>query len=230
MSEPYKAFADPIRTVMFIPKCLYCGKKETYWAKCMYQLSIIACNEHKAFADRDVKAWNHRNNRVKWIDYTTDILFKETDILIDRITVKRTSGDIEDDWILIKPDFYEMAPIKKHDGIWLIGVKKIDETIIKAIPVEDLKMSITEEKHGLVDDLIAKLDDGFYKKENLEYNQLSSAYIPAEENPNSIAPFDVPQLVFDNVYVEGHGIVRVIPQHKPILYKEDVGPTDPIHV
>ena len=43
-------------------------------------------------------------------------------------------------------------------------------SIKKYIPVKDLKISLTEDNHALVDDFIAKLNDGFYKKENLEYN------------------------------------------------------------
>jgi hypothetical protein len=228
MSNQCKTFADPIRTVMVRLACLYCGKKETYWAKCMYQCSILACDEHKEFADRDVKAWNHRNNYVRWSDYTNDPLFKETGILTNQIIVKRTNGEIENDWELMTPDYFEMASVTKCNEEWCIPVKKLDMSIKKYIPVKDLKISLTEDNHALVDDFIAKLNDGFYKKENLEYNQLFNAYTPTEENPKSITNLNTHQEVIDTVYVEGHGIVRAfIPEHQPIVYNGDIDSTDP---
>jgi len=180
MSRPT---AYPIRLVMFRPLCLYCGKPETYSATCDYQLGILACEEHKAWADNDSKAWLDRNRRVRAKDYIREPLFQETHILYIDVKVKRTGGTIDLEGWRIEDG--ENAYIQHIENIWAIPVRnnKIDR--FKYIPLEDLKMSLPEDKHPLVDALDARLETGLYSAERLEYEKLYNASHEApKEDPN----------------------------------------------
>jgi hypothetical protein len=159
---------------MFRPICSYCGKNEEFYANCAYQLSILACSkaEHQQWADRDAKAWLHRNGSVKPKHYRHDPLFQQTDLLSTDIAVMRSSGEIElDGWTIIEPSFDQAALIRFSEGRWLVPVIKHEEDIQKYIPVEELKMSLTEEKHLLVDAFEARLKAGFYRTEAEAYEE-----------------------------------------------------------
>lgn len=182
MSRPT---AYPIRLVMFRPLCLYCGKPETYTATCNYQLGILACEEHKAWADNDSKAWLDMNGCVRAEDYTQEPLFQETDILHTDVKVKRKGGTIDEQgWKIEHPRHGNYAYIKNIENIWAIPVTKNDDNLYKYIPLEDLKMSLPEDKHALVDALNAKLSSGLYSAERLEYDKL---YSPLHKEPKEEA-------------------------------------------
>lgn len=173
MSRPT---AYPIRLVMFQPLCLYCKKPETYSATCDYQLAILACEEHKAWADNDSKAWLDRNRRVRAEDYIREPLFQETDILHIDIKVKRKGGTIDEQgWRIERPRYGNDAYIQNIENIWAIPVTNNKNDLRKYIPLEDLKMSLPEDKHALVDALDARLEMGLYSAERLEYEKLYNA-------------------------------------------------------
>ena len=173
MSRPT---AYPIRLVMFRPLCLYCGKPETYSATCDYKLSILACEEHKAWADNDSKAWLDRNGYVRVEDYIQEPLFQETDILRIDVKVKRKGGTIDEEgWTIQRPTYGNYAYIKNIENTWAVPVTKKDDDLYKYIPLEELKMSLPEDKHPLVDALDAKLSTRLYSAERLEYDTLYGA-------------------------------------------------------
>jgi hypothetical protein len=102
--------------------------------------------------------------------YKNHKLFTETGLLEKPITVKRSSGAIDDDWKILKPFFGEDALIQKDsDKGWCIPVMKKgptpDKDIKKDILVEDLKNSLPDEQKGLVDEFIDSLNSGFYLKD-----------------------------------------------------------------
>lgn len=225
MSIQVKKYADPIRTVMFMPVCLYCEKQETFWAKCTYWLAVLACDEHKGLAIRDANAWHHNNGKVRWSDYTKDALFEQSDILHSPITVKRTNGAIETNWSIIKPDYIDnQGFIHCISNIWTIGVEQVDTRISKCIPVVDLKLSLPEDKHILVDALIDRLTAGFYKSDADAYTR-AMADSEIVENPTPvISSRNKP--VIDNIYHPNYGFGRIFePSRQQVINDQPTNPT-----
>jgi hypothetical protein len=179
---------------MFRPICAYCGKPEEHYAHCDFKLAVLACAnpEHQAWAERDAKAWLGRNMCVKPEHYESEPLFQDTDILSVDVVVKRSSGEIEvDGWRILTPCLDESALIRyrEDDGLWVIPVIKSEEGIQKHIPVRDLKMSLTEDKHGLVDAFEAKLVAGFYHASVQNYEEALKAQDEIEEpSAGSLVP------------------------------------------
>lgn len=232
MSQQLKLSAVPIRTVMFRPICAYCGKPEQHYAHCDFRLAILACKdaEHQAWAERDAKAWLGRNNCVKPKHYKEDPLFQYTDILSIDVMVKRSSGEIEvDGWRILTPCFDESALIRyrEDDGLWVIPTIKSEEGIQKYIPVRDLKMSLPEDKHGLVDAFEAKLVAGFYLPAMRAYEEALEAQKEMEE-PTAAAllpqaeDYIVPALQCD------YGAGRVFLPPSPAASASDPAPPPPL--
>ena len=175
-----KLCALPVRTVMFQPICAYCTKSETFYAYCDFQMAVLACADpkHQAWAERDAKAWLGRNKCVSPKEYMEDPLFQETDLLSRDVVVQRSSGEMEiDGWTIREPCYTEPAMIRFREGdkAWVVLVIKKEEGIQKDIPVRDLKLSLTEDKHGLVDAFEARLFAGFYSAEVEAYEQALEA-------------------------------------------------------
>ena len=73
-----------------------------------------------------------------------------------KITVIRTNGEIDYEWE-ITPTCYPFFVIKPNlDNSWSVEVKKGD--LSKVIKVIDLKMSLKESDHYIVDELIAQFN------------------------------------------------------------------------
>lgn len=185
MSQQVKLSAVPIRTVMFRPNCAYCGKPEDHYAHCDFRLAILACKdpEHQAWSNRDAEAWMGRNKIVNHKDYRQDPLFQSTDLLLRCVPVRRSSGEIEiDGWrIFLTSSADALIRFREYDGLWVIPVIKSEEDIKKYIPVRDLKMSLTEDKHGLVDAFEARLIRGFYIPAMEAYEEALEAQKEMEE-------------------------------------------------
>ena len=178
--------AYPIRTVMFRPNCLYCGASASYYKDCDFQLSTIACKneEHQHRAKRDAFAWLHRKKSVRRKEYEKEPLFCETTLLTGLINVRRASGKVESDWKILEPiDF-----LQKH------------------IPLESLKMSIPDEQHGLVDDLVVKLEAGFYTEFAAAYD---AAAVEQASMDAAVAPKPPPIDYIETRFHAEHGEVRV---------------------
>jgi hypothetical protein len=87
-----------------------------------------------------------------------------------------------DGWVITYPNFDESALIRfrKEDGLWTVHVTKVSDKLvklvgsdqlIKRIPVRDLKMSLPEDKHGLVDAFEARLIAGIYSTAMRAYEE-----------------------------------------------------------
>ena len=205
--------AYPIRTVMFRPNCLYCDASASYYSDCDFHLSTIACEneDHRHWAKRDALAWLHRHKRVRRKDYEKEPLFCETTLLTARVKVRRTSGDVESDWQVQAASYENLAQIVCVQGIWSLPVWKRDieepdESIQKYVPLESLKMSIPEEQHGLVDDLIGKLDAGFYTEAAAAHD---AAAVKQASMDAAVPPPPPPVDYIETRYHAEHGEVRV---------------------
>jgi hypothetical protein len=208
-----KLAANPVRTVMFSPTCAYCGKPEKHWVDCDVQLAILACSdpEHQAWAERDAQAWMARNQCVSPKDYREDPLFQLTDLLSRDIPVTRSSGAIDHEgWTISKPHIDDAAHMRFYTakGLWAVPVGNRHEPIVKHIPVRDLKMSLPEEKHGLVDAFEARLIHGFYRVAMKAHEEALEAQKEIE-NPGSTGPRNELADCFEYRLHPVHGPVRV---------------------
>lgn len=165
-------FRFPIRKMSVKPKeakgettCQYCVKDGDFYP-IEFTFGIYACADHNLLAERDRKAWMHEAGIVMWSDATKDPMFKELGLIQYPILVRRSSGAIEGDWMLMKPSLCNMAHLKRSRacGKWYMMAIQDYTDSERPILVEDLKLSLIDERqHGLVDAFIARLEAGFYK-------------------------------------------------------------------
>ena len=214
MSKVERLCAYPIRTVMFRPICSYCGNTESHYAHCDYKLSILACDnlEHQNWAERDAKAWLQENGMVRMNDFVKEPLFQETEILSSVVKVKRSSGIIEDEgWTIKKSTIFDPVFIRVENGKWYIPVYKALDEIVKNIGVKDLKMSLPEDKHYLVDTFYQKVEMGFYSEELLSHNEAREAQNKLDEVHKSTGLLTIMQPVCEMVFHPKYGYGRVFP-------------------
>lgn len=215
-----KLCALPVRTVMFKAICAYCEKCEEYYAHCDVQLAVLACGdpEHQAWADRDARAWLGRHSLVRAKDYREDPLFKDTDLLSRNVVVKRSSGVIDrGGWTIRKPYFHDAALITFYttEEVWAVPVGNASEEVVKAIPVSELKLSLPEDKHGLVDAFELRLKAGFYRAAMLAYEEALEAQKEMEEPTEEAAAPSVEDNIVSAFHPE-HGYGRVfVPPERP---------------
>jgi hypothetical protein len=205
--------AWPVRTVLFRPICAYCGKVETFYAHCDFRLAVLACDdpEHQRMAKRDANSWLHKNGRVRPNDYTKEPLFQETELLTMDVHVIRSSGEVErEDWKIRAPLYYDHALIQFDKDNWYIPVIK-ENGLQKGIKVQELKLSLPEDKHALVDALEAKLVQGFYLAESLAYDEAKRL----QEEHDNPAPSSTKPMPEDNIHTIFHPVYGVGRQFVP---------------
>ena len=165
-----RLFAEPMESMLGTTNCQYCDKPHTHFDAVSYSFGVHACDDHKPLAQRDAKAWMHKKGLVRWRDAIKDPLFTQAeDLLFSNILVRRTNGAIEGDWTLCKPwvALGEPMAVKRSErsGEWsMTAIQDVTESM-RGILVKDLKLSLIEEEHYLVDAFIGRLDAGFYKED-----------------------------------------------------------------
>jgi len=153
---------------------------------------------------------------VRFRDYTTHKLFTETGLLEKPITVKRSSGAVDDDWNILKPFFGEDALVQKDsEKGWCIPVMKkgctSEEDIHKHILVEDLKDSLADEQKGLVDEFIDSLNSGFYLKDAEAHDAAVSLALANDDTSaeEDCSPTTIGYRI-EEVYHAEYGLGRVV--------------------
>jgi len=191
--------AEPIRTVLYRPNCLYCGAGASYYKECVFQKCTIACKnvEHQRWAERDAHAWLHRQKMVRRSKYENEPLFQQTDLLTGRIKVVRSSGVTDHDWQVQQPSVDNNVALIYTEGDWHIPALQPERVLQKHITVESLKLSLPEEQHPLVDDLLGKLDRGFYTADAEAHD---AAYLEQERMDAISNPPPPPIDPIDTVY------------------------------
>jgi hypothetical protein len=218
--------AWPIRTVLFRAICAYCGKTECFYTDCDFHLAVLACDdpEHRRLAERDAKSWLHKNGLVRHKDYTQEPLFKETELLTMDVHVPRSSGKIDTEgWKIQTPSYVDYAFIRLggDEKKWHIPVIK-EDLLKKCISIQDLKLSLPEDKHVLLDAFEAKLMQGFYLAESLAYDEakkLQEEY----DNPTASSSKPMPEELFQPIFhpVYGPGRQFVPPRQEPVQEQGD---------
>jgi hypothetical protein len=167
-------FAKPVRTVFLARVCGFCDDDATYFAYCDIQLAVLACPKHIECAKKSKNVWLGQNGRVWFKDIKDEPLFAQTDILTQDIVVKRSPKMVEgvltsiidvDGWKIRKPFAQDDGALTVCivKGQWMVNVVNIEEDAAKWIPMHELKMSLVEDNHAFVDEMIAKLAGNIYK-------------------------------------------------------------------
>jgi hypothetical protein len=173
MPAPMNLVAKPTRLVMYSPRCSYCGAdtqdKNDGSARAGPRQSVLACTAHADLAKRDARAYMHKNGTMcRWDVIQDDPLFEALGFTGERIcspgvplknlTVKRTSGALEPGWWFRNfSSVFEPLDLAKRDGRWHIPAEGPGE-VTKGIRVEEITLSLPEDKHHLVTAFIARLD------------------------------------------------------------------------
>ena len=133
-----------------------------------WMFGFYRCDQHKSVAVRDCNAYCHREKIVSMVDARVALteLFRNLEAI--PFKVRRTSGALEEDWIL--NDGYNTHPefiSKDSDGIWRIPVIN-PEGLTKTTPIADLT---TDEIAGRA---IEILERGIYLEDAKAANLLLS--------------------------------------------------------
>ena len=184
-------FSIPRRLVFRKNICDYCDAESQYEEHALECLhGILSCEKHIVLAKRDVVAWFHSNGFVRMKD-----VLKEFDLPPDSIVVPRSDGS----FTLGKLVVLEFCFAKMIGGVWglpvLFAIGGLEYS--KNIPVEDLELSGVS--YELIDGLLSRLAEGFYKEEFILSNAASEKY----SAKSSFHP-DI-----KSVYIEGYGSARV---------------------
>jgi len=220
-----KPFAEPIRFVMVRMKCAYCDAGDTGHVGSTGLFGIMHCDDHADLASRDFKAWAHRERKVLLEDYEMNPLFVEGKLLERDIAVVRTSGAVDmTGWQIVEPSFDEPAYISYslEDKCWHIGVWNAIMGIWRSLLISNLKLSLPETQHGLVDAFLDRINSGIYTAEHDAYCAAVErwAHESAEAENHYPGGSDVPppshKIVVAHHPEYGYGRV-VVPVEKAVL-------------
>ena len=179
MEDPMKNCLVPRSTVMTPIICFYCGQEQSKIAQgILYHLfGIKHCDNHVINAIRDCNAYQHRENLLVMDKIKNPEILKFIDLLDglpEGFSVERSNGEIQSGWKINKGYFHEPAFIIKINGYWTIpctngekykNVKLIN--FIRNIPIENILK--------IVEDIIDILNEGVYKKDQIEYEKVFNA-------------------------------------------------------
>ena len=186
---------NPMRNTCLIPhsfvmtrsECDYCSAKEHSYVMIEYLFGLKSCNEHINNANRDCRAFMHREGYVKLTDaYAHESIGPFLKELENGFPVIRTSGIVEQGWKLRK------EKLKMFNSRWHIPAyteepvectkyvaieKFLDTRIRELLPINESSIRRA----------IEALDAGIYMKEAMEFEQCvdREASMTVEE-PNSI--------------------------------------------
>ena len=141
------------------------------------------------------------------------------------VHVIRSSGEVETEgWMIRAPLYNDHASIQFCKDAWYIPVIK-KEQFKKSIKVQELKLSLPEDKHALVDAFEAKLVQGFYLAESLAYDEAKRL----QDEQNNPAPSSTKGVFEDNIQsffhpVYGIGRQFVPPGQEPAEAQGDPAP------
>jgi len=185
-----------------------------------FQLGILTCDDHRDLAKRDVRAYLHRCNKVKYNDAIKDPLFTKTELLHMDIKVRRSSGIIEDGWKLAVPSFGNHFPVTMSDsGTWYMFASSNNDEITRSVRINDFKMVLPVEQHGLVDAFIQRLNEHMYKDDQIAYEAAVAAGEDNENPDNNTSSVKQLPIVLVNHPVNGLG--RVLLTSEPVAQVTD---------
>jgi len=160
-------------------ECFYCGAEDTYSVLVDWRFGMKVCEIHRPNAERDCRAYLHRQNFVR-IEDAMEIPALKTflDILAAHplLRVERTNGTIDEDWSLRIGSPMEPAFFSKADR-WGVPMYCKRINMNKTVPIINFLrpeistgMMLPADWSAIVDGVLDILADGVYKAEAEAYN------------------------------------------------------------
>jgi hypothetical protein len=159
---------------MIPSECFYCfatdGKKMHTIYHCF---GILACDAHYAASVRDCNAYLHRERMVNIKDLPDfENLFT---ILDNGLYVPRTSGAIEDGWVLDRGEGDKRYIL--FDTEWTIPVVHVGKNLMKRISLSQLLIKENIDRldssfQDIVKQLVIALEKGVYAEDNAQHEAL----------------------------------------------------------
>ena len=191
MEDPVYTSLAPRSLVMTRDSCFYCGAGNPGFVEIKHLFGMKACDLHMAVANRDCRAYLHKEKMVIFDDAYKHNILGELLNMIKTTTfpVLRSSGELQEGWMLneVKFDMDTMITYNVSDGEWMIPAKLVKEgaaILTKYIPIVNLKMA-NKFPVDLIDKAVFCLIDGIYSKEFEEVEVLGGAGVLPNE-PSSI--------------------------------------------
>jgi len=214
MNESKKPYSYPIRLTFQPQMCHYCENKNTGTILVEHLFGIMYCDEHKGVATRDINAWLAAEKIIRLSDVSDDPLFIEGGLLERDLCVRRSNGVIDTlGWKLHKHTHFDPAFILYDlaDGWW---IKAYNEDIDRkrGLRIKDLKLSLPEEQHFLVDLFIVRLENGLYNSELVAFNEAVEQWkkVTSEaENPSTTIQKEAKSSPIVDIYAHGIGFGRM---------------------
>jgi len=179
MGETCKNTLIPESLIMRRCECFYCGAEDVGVVLVDWRFGMKVCKIHRPNAERDCRAYLHRQNFVR-IEDAMEIPALKTflDILAahPRLRVERTNGTIDEDWSLRIGCPMEPAFFSKGER-WGIPMycKRINQN--KTVPIINFLrpelttgMVLPADWAAIIDKVLDVLADGVYKAEAEAYD------------------------------------------------------------
>jgi len=179
MGETCKNTLIPESLIMRRCECFYCGAEDAGVVLVDWRFGMKVCEIHRPNAERDCRAYLHRQNFVR-IEDAMEItaLKKFLDVLAAHplLRVERTNGTIDEDWSLRIGNIMEPAFFSKGER-WGVPMfcKRINQN--KTVPIINFLrpelttgMVLPADWHAVIEGAIDILKEGVYKAEAEAYD------------------------------------------------------------
>jgi len=179
MGETCKNTLIPTSLVLRRCECFYCGAEDEGAVLVEYLFGMKVCKIHRPNAERDCRAYLHRQNFVRMEDAKAyPQLKKFIDILVShpQLSVERTCGEIEKDWSLRMGNYMEPAFFSKSER-WGVPMYCKRIKMNKTVPIINFLrpelttgMVLPADWSAIVEDVIDCLANGVYKADAEAYD------------------------------------------------------------
>jgi len=178
MSDPHFTALEPVRLTMRKMECMYCFKEDTHTVLIEYLFGMKTCDEHLTNAERDCKAYMHRQKMVRISDAQEHPVLGRFLSMLDELgtfCVERSDLTIQPGWKVIQDDEHWDPVFIKYDARWLIPtfLKEGSSRITKQTPIINfLNPAIhvaSSELRTCIDEVLDCLNDGIYKADAEEF-------------------------------------------------------------
>jgi hypothetical protein len=137
----------PHRLVCIQMLCPYtgCGNiKEDIGLECIsFLFGIRCCKKHRKVAQADCATWMRKNGMF----HISEEFLKKMELKNRKFQVKRSNGNIEDNWIINTPEesFRSGILINTNKGTWSISMLGPERDISKTVELSELSLDWLEE-------------------------------------------------------------------------------------
>ena len=176
-----------------------------YSKRVTFRFGIIHCEEHADLATRDVHAYLHKKNLVRFGDAFSHPQIKPLfDILQKGTQIKRSSGLLDPGWQPLNDPYDSPNLIQKLNNDWYFTFHKGKgaEEITKSVPLRkifDGVPDISADQMNCLNTAMQAMDDGIYKEKASEQEG-----IPIGEGPEEMS-------CIQKIHIDGVPVRVLIP-------------------